>query len=77
MKPESNSTNNKIDKFKNQFKPINTVSFKKTKKMDKKHILTIQLLIKSLFQEGELDPSELLDLDKLQEIKILYCLASR
>ena len=69
MKPESNSGNNKIDKFKNQFKPINTVSFKKTKKMDKKHILGIQLLIKSIFQEGELDHRELLDTNKYEAVK--------
>jgi len=69
MKPDSKLENNKIDKFKNQFKPIKTVSFKKTKKMDKKHILGIQLLIKSLFVEGELDPNELLQTNTYEEIK--------
>ena len=69
MKPDSKLENNKIDKFKNQFKPIKTVSFKKVKKMDKKHILGIQLLIKSLFHEGELDPGELLQTKTYEEIK--------
>lgn len=69
MKPESNQ-NNKIDKFKNQFKPVKTVTFKKKKKMDKKNILQIQLLIKSLFLEGELDPTELENPELRQEIKI-------
>ena len=68
MKPES-PKNNKIDKFKNQFKPQNTVTFKKKKKMDKKNIVQIQLLIKSLFQEGELDPRELEDINTSSQIK--------
>ena len=46
--------NNKIEKFKNQFRTVKTVKFKKTKKMDKKNILHIQLIIKSLFKDGEL-----------------------
>lgn len=52
--------NNKIDKFKNQFKILKTTDLQKTKKMDKKNILQIQLLIKSLVQDGELDGNELL-----------------
>lgn len=60
---------NKIDKFKKQFKVVKTVKFKRGKKMDKKIILHIQLLIKSIFQEGELDDTELQDPDKFQTIK--------
>ena len=67
MKPESNQ-NNKIDKFKNQFKPVKTVTFKKKKKWIK-NILQIQLLIKSLFQEGELDPVELENPESREQIK--------
>lgn len=67
MKPNSPEYN-KIDKFKNQFKPQKTVTFKK-KKMDKKNLLQIQLLIKSLFLEGELDPLELEDSTTFLQIK--------
>ena len=60
---------NKIEKFKKQFGVVKTIKFKRGKKMDKKLILHIQLLIKSLFQEGELSDSELNDVNVLQNIK--------
>ena len=60
---------NKIDKFKNQFGVVKTVKFKRGKKMDKKIILHIQLLIKSLYQEGELIDTELLDPVNLSSVK--------
>ena len=54
----NDSENNKIEKFKNQFSTVKTVKFKKTKKMDKKNILQIQLMIKTFFQDGELDDTD-------------------
>ena len=55
---------NKIEKFKNQFRVLKTIKVKKGKKMDKKLILSIQLLIKSLFIDGELNHLELCDSQK-------------
>ena len=63
------TSNNKIEKFKKQFSSVKTIKFKRGKKMDKKLILQIQLLIKSLFQDGELDDLELLDNSKLHLVK--------
>ncbi len=60
---------NKIEKFKNQFTIMKTIKVKKGKKMDKKLILSIQLLIKSLFIDGELDYTELYDTNKFNEVK--------
>ena len=59
---------NKIENFKKQFGIVKTVKFKRGKKMDKKTLVNIQLLIKSLFQDGELDHRELLEVDKLKKI---------
>ena len=61
--------NNKIEKFKNQFSTVKTVKFKKTKKMDKKNILHIQLMIKSLFKDGELNDKELLEPKTFNQVK--------
>lgn len=60
---------NKIEKFKNQFRILKTIKVKKGKKMDKKLILSIQLLIKSLFIDGELDHLELCDPQKFDDVK--------